>query len=190
MRSKQTFIRQAIEASFTRLLDQRPFEKVTVKDIVEDCGLTRNTFYNYFQDTYDIVDSILRAAIRDLVINSRTVNTPGDAFREILKFADERPRIVRHLLNSPKKDELMRYFRQSSAMVVDHLLDAITADAPLPEPDRSLIRDFYHAAFDGLLYRWIETGRTDVLNEQLARMGDLFSATMHFTVDYARQNPT
>ena len=33
-----SFTRKAIMQSFMKLVDQRPINKVTIKDIVEDCG--------------------------------------------------------------------------------------------------------------------------------------------------------
>ena len=42
------FTKIAIQQSFLRLLSQRPITKITVKDIVEDCGINRNSFYYHF----------------------------------------------------------------------------------------------------------------------------------------------
>ena len=39
-----SFTRKAIMDSFMKLVDQRPISKITIKDIVEDCGVNRNTF--------------------------------------------------------------------------------------------------------------------------------------------------
>lgn len=44
------FTSKAIEESFIRLLNERPLDKITIKDIVDDCGISRNTFYYHFQD--------------------------------------------------------------------------------------------------------------------------------------------
>lgn len=33
-----------------------PLEKITVKEIVDQCGTTRQTFYRHFQDKYDLVN--------------------------------------------------------------------------------------------------------------------------------------
>ncbi len=40
--------RSAIMESLLKLLDERPLNKISVKDIVEDCGISRNTFYVNF----------------------------------------------------------------------------------------------------------------------------------------------
>ena len=44
------YTKQAIKASFLKLLNERPLSQVTVKSIVEDCGINRNTFYYHFAD--------------------------------------------------------------------------------------------------------------------------------------------
>lgn len=38
------------------LLDHYPVEKITVTQIVDQCGVTRPTFYRHFKDKYDLVN--------------------------------------------------------------------------------------------------------------------------------------
>ena len=45
-----SFTKKAIRESFMRLLAERPVDKITVKDIVLDCGIARNTFYYHYRD--------------------------------------------------------------------------------------------------------------------------------------------
>ena len=42
--------------SIKGLMGRMPLDKITVKDIVADCGLTRQTFYRNFRDKYDLVN--------------------------------------------------------------------------------------------------------------------------------------
>ena len=39
-----------------RCMKTAPVEKITVKEIVEACGVTRQTFYRNFQDKYDLIN--------------------------------------------------------------------------------------------------------------------------------------
>ncbi|MGL4343649.1 MAG: TetR/AcrR family transcriptional regulator C-terminal domain-containing protein [Cellulosilyticaceae bacterium] len=38
------------------LMATTPLDKITVKDIVEQCDMTRQTFYRHFRDKYDLVN--------------------------------------------------------------------------------------------------------------------------------------
>ena len=41
------YTKKAIMDSFVKMLSQKSFDKITIKDIIEDCGLNRSTFYYY-----------------------------------------------------------------------------------------------------------------------------------------------
>ncbi|MGN1182974.1 MAG: TetR/AcrR family transcriptional regulator C-terminal domain-containing protein [Faecalibacillus sp.] len=42
--------------SINDLMHKQPLDKITVTDIVKHSGMTRQTFYRYFQDKYDLVN--------------------------------------------------------------------------------------------------------------------------------------
>ncbi len=42
--------KKALTASLKKLLSQKPLDKITVIDIVEDCEVNRQTFYYHFQE--------------------------------------------------------------------------------------------------------------------------------------------
>lgn len=40
---------------FKKLANQNNISDITIKDIMDDCGLKRQTFYNHFVDKYDLI---------------------------------------------------------------------------------------------------------------------------------------
>ena len=44
------FTKEIIIQTLLELLNEKPLAKITVKDIVERCGVNRNTFYYHFRD--------------------------------------------------------------------------------------------------------------------------------------------
>ena len=50
--------RLAMAQALKSLLHTHSLERITVRDIVERCGVGRQTFYYYFQDKYDLMDWI------------------------------------------------------------------------------------------------------------------------------------
>ena len=42
--------KKVITDAFWQLLTEKPYNKITVKNIVELCGVNRNTFYYHFPD--------------------------------------------------------------------------------------------------------------------------------------------
>ena len=46
--------------SLKELSKTRPIEKITIKEITDKAGVIRPTFYNHFQDKYELLEWIVR----------------------------------------------------------------------------------------------------------------------------------
>ena len=64
---------KAIMDTFLLLLNQNPLDKITVKDIVSACGISRNTFYYHYQDIYDLLRATF-ASVVDRVLQEDAVS--------------------------------------------------------------------------------------------------------------------
>ena len=59
--------KQILEESLKKLMLQKPLDKITIRDLTEDCGISRMAFYYHFKDIYDLVEwSCLEDATRAL----------------------------------------------------------------------------------------------------------------------------
>ena len=56
--SDSNITKNALAASMKKLMARRPFEKISVSDICNDCGINRKSFYYHFRDKYDLVNWI------------------------------------------------------------------------------------------------------------------------------------
>ena len=64
---------ELLTESFKELAKSQPIEKITIREITEKAGVIRPTFYNHFQDKYELLERIiyteLIGPIRPLVEN-------------------------------------------------------------------------------------------------------------------------
>ena len=58
MQENPQFLRtdKAIKQALITLLKTKPFEKITVQDILDETPVTRSTFYKHYHDKYEIVE--------------------------------------------------------------------------------------------------------------------------------------
>ena len=42
--------KQALEASLKQLMQKKPLDKITIRDITDTCGISRMAFYYHFKD--------------------------------------------------------------------------------------------------------------------------------------------
>ncbi|MBR4446697.1 MAG: TetR/AcrR family transcriptional regulator C-terminal domain-containing protein [Solobacterium sp.] len=59
-------IKKVFADSMIRLLKEKTFEQITVKELCSDCGASRQTFYNHFYDKYDLIVWICRKQCEEL----------------------------------------------------------------------------------------------------------------------------
>ena len=172
---KQQITKLAIENAFLKLLQERPFDKISVKDIVDECGVTRNTFYYHYDDIYSIIDDIMKRKLKeaiDLIGNDDL--SWGDLFASVMSFFTSNKQMTAHLFKSPKKDEVYYYIDQSFELVVAHCVDSIDVDNKLKPEDRKLLIDFYRYGLRGLIEAWVKNGMSYDLEKQLRETGAVF----------------
>ncbi len=69
--------------SLLELLKTKSIDKVTVKDICDECEINRNTFYYYYKDIYDVLNSIFMQEIEE---NLRDVAKDGSFMRSTARL--------------------------------------------------------------------------------------------------------
>lgn len=62
--------KKAIKVAFVELVNEQGFANVTIKEIAEKAIINRQTFYNYYQDKYDLTEQLndeLLAIFKDII---------------------------------------------------------------------------------------------------------------------------
>ena len=59
--------KNAIKKSLLELLNERPINKISVKDIVERCQINRNSFYYHYQDIPAVIEEIVKEEADNIV---------------------------------------------------------------------------------------------------------------------------
>lgn len=67
MEQKKELTKTLLANSLKTLLVSKPFDKITIKMITDEAGVIRPTFYNYFQDKYELLEWIFQKDIAEKV---------------------------------------------------------------------------------------------------------------------------
>ena len=59
----KTDIDRLLMDSFKKLVLKVPVENITIKEITDEAGVIRPTFYNHFQDKYEVIERIVKEEI-------------------------------------------------------------------------------------------------------------------------------
>lgn len=57
---RHTGTRRALIEAFRELANRKDFDRITVREIADLAGVSRNSFYNYYRNTDDLLDDVVR----------------------------------------------------------------------------------------------------------------------------------
>lgn len=73
---------------FKELIVKKPFDKITIKMITDEAGVIRPTFYNYFQDKYEVMEWLLWEDIFKSVTELVNMNMARAAVKMLFRKID------------------------------------------------------------------------------------------------------
>ena len=85
-RNKQDKTRYKLAASMKECMKSAPVDKITVKEIVEGCGVTRQTFYRNFLDKYDLINWYFDKLVLQSFEQNRMGHTVGESLTQKFEF--------------------------------------------------------------------------------------------------------
>lgn len=153
-----SFTRRAIKESFLKLLSQRPLNQITVKDIVEDCGINRNSFYYHFEDLPALVKEIGEEMTSALIAKYPTIDSVEQSFDAVVDYLMENKRAIYHIYNSVSRDLFERNLMELCQYVASTYINA--AGGLSPEDAEALIR-FHRCVCFGSVIDWLNNGMKD-----------------------------
>jgi len=146
--------KKAIVEATMRLAHTHPLNKITVRDIVEECGITRNTFYYHFHDIYEVLEDAVDEGferLKDSWKDSRV-----DALLSLIDFCEENKKIFVNLYKSIGHDIMVSYVRRQLREVLLDRLHALANGMEIEESDIQLISSFYEEAMVGVFITWLK----------------------------------
>ena len=166
-------MKKEIKTTFLRLLEERPYHQITVKEIVQECGINRNSFYYHYADLPALVEEVIDEEIGRFVREQSSFSSMEESLTEALSFFREHKRAAYHVYNSVNRDIFDRYLMKNCESVSIGYVNSILANTPLSEDDRQAIIHFNAYVCYGAVTRWLESGMTYDIHEDFRRMFQL-----------------
>lgn len=164
-----------------KLLNQRPLDKITVKDIVTDCGISRNTFYYHYQDIYDLLQATLSTVMENAL--SENITTWRESLSNVTRFALENRRAVYHIYNSANRDQLERYMNRVTGQRMENLIRYLTRDIQVNDEDIRFLALFYKHAIVGTLMEWLANDMKADVEHVMARLAVLLEGNLRLSLE-------
>ena len=144
-------VKSAVTKAFLDMLTRKDVDKITVKDLVEACGISRQTFYYHFRDIVDVLEWTARQGMERLLAQSLKASSPREALRLFVRFASETQPMVRRLLNSQRRESMERIMVETMRSYLERSAREWGVEPSLNPADWQVTLDFYACGMAGLL---------------------------------------
>ena len=111
------FAKREIKNSFIKLLTERPISQITVKDIVEDCGVNRNSFYYHFEDIPSLLEEIIVEMTAKVIENLPEESTFEEKVTAALQEINLNKRMIYHIYGSSNRE----FYEKQLMKICEHV---------------------------------------------------------------------
>lgn len=74
-KQKDSAVREYLFLALLRLMEQKPFDKITITDIAKTAGVSRMSYYRLFQSKEDILNQYSDEVFAELLVEIRSAET-------------------------------------------------------------------------------------------------------------------
>lgn len=123
--------KEILAESFMELTATKPISKISIVDIVENCAMTKPTFYRYFKDKYDLMAWLF---VRAAQSNVNKIGTDGYVWRDTLldglhHYEKNRKFMINALKHTSGRDAFINLINEADiAFIMDEIRKKLGSD--------------------------------------------------------------
>jgi len=165
--------RNALGDALIALMQEKPFDTITVQEVLDRAHVSRSTFYTHYSDKDDLLMSDAEEFFESLSMALSAHGDKSDRVFPVQEFfahlADVQP-FFKALVKSGRYQENMDLARGHFARGIERRLAELPRGKSIPPTDRPAIAFAHAGALLSLLTWWLDRG----MRESPAEMDELF----------------
>ena len=165
--------RDALGDALVALMQEKPFDTITVQEVLDRAHVSRSTFYSHYSDKDDLLMSDAEEFFEALAMALSARGDNSDRVfpvKEFFTHLSEAQPFYKALVKSGKFQENMELARGHFARGIERRLTELPRGQSIPASERSAIAFTHAGALLSLLTWWLDRG----MREPPAQMDELF----------------
>jgi len=181
--SESTITKKALAAGLKSLMKAKSFDKISVADIAESCGLNRQTFYYHFQDKFDLVNWIYNHELICFLPESLTYENWDSRLCEILEIMEKDRGFYQATLKSSGNDSFQKYLYEITRRLLMEIIPKIAGSGVRHMESLSFIAEFFSFGIVGIVVQWAQRGMKESPREISRSLRALIEESKQFAAE-------
>ena len=159
--------------SLKKLMAKKPLNKISVREITEDSGVNRQTFYYHFEDIYDMVRWMYQEEAIMLIAAHEGVLLWQDGVLQLIKYVEENRAVCLCALNSLGHQHLKRFFYNDIHAAIGRTVFSFAERIPNVSQSYGEFLTHYHSiALAAMIESWL-WGEIKLPSDELVKYMDI-----------------
>ena len=167
-----------LEESLKKLMIKKPLDKITIRDLTEDCGISRMAFYYHFKDIYDLVEWSCMEDAKRALNEKKTHATWQQGLLNIFEAVQDNKPFILNVYRCVHQEQVEKYLQP---LVDDLILGVINEESEgmsVRDDDKQFIAQIYSYIFIGLMLDWIKNDMREDPQSLVDRLARLIHGSM------------
>lgn len=177
-----SFTKFAILKVFGDLAASRPVDKITVKDITDQCGISRNTFYYHYQDIYQVLKAYVQYSAEHVIeLMVEDEGEDGKAGLKEIRYLEANRELLCNLYRSAANEEVRNCLQSASQIIFDRLIESVSQGMEVQAEDKKILSAVCQYTVRGIMTSWMEEDgmlNGETLEQVLVRLDYLFKGAI------------
>lgn len=146
-------MKDIIADTYAAMIRQKSVDKITVKALIQECGISRQTFYYHFQDLMEVIEWSVQRAMQDMLKESLQAPTPREAIGIFVSISLKTRSMLYRLLESQRRQQVEVLIVEAIRSYLEAMLRNRAPQIMLNYQDMEALLDFYSFGVTGLLLK-------------------------------------
>lgn len=139
------------------LMAQKPLNKITVTEIMQNCSMARQHFYYHFEDIYDAVRWMFDQEAVALLREHEGVMLWQEGLLQLFLYLQENRAVYLCALHSMSREHLKHFFKTDIHAIIQGTIQRIVTEmhSQATSWELELLTEFYVGALASLVEDWL-----------------------------------
>ena len=169
-----------------KIMRSKPFSRITVSEIIQECGVNRKTFYYHFQDIYDLLKWVFDEEAIQVVRHFDLLEDYEAAIRFVMDYIRENDYIISCTHDSIGREEMKQFFYMDFIEIITSVINEAETQAHISiEPEfKAYAAKFYTEALAGMLIDWAKNGTDQDYERTVLYLTNIVSSAVESMLTY------
>ena len=163
----------ALASALRQMMMIKPIDKITVKDIVEICGVNRQTFYYHFDDVDDLLEWVFEDDAERVLPKEVVYDRWLEDVMTFMDYLESNSVFTLNVYNSNSRLYMLRYLKEKMKACIRSFAVIVSKEMSITQQDFEFVVEFYADCAIGFIAHWMDYGMTlpkEVTRERILRV--------------------